>query len=236
MGMFDAKSTVSIVTNVELLGVVNKVVDTKLHAVLNFAEYVQGDEYSFFVSTENGSRRITTCDPHEVDVLTRAANAFKKDKELLKNQNGLSDGTAQIINQLSQLTDLLEKNVISKAKYEELAGPLLNSLNGPKQSARKIPANNFYVYEVDHATSKMMSAVILPVIDGKKYKKSSVGANTYGAFSLPIGEHTFQAKMGAFTSLEWNFNIENEYEQIVIVVEHDTNKGQTLNLFVERHK
>jgi hypothetical protein len=124
------------IQSVQLMGVTNQIVDTKLHAFMNWQENIQANVYSFYVTYENGSHKtIQTYKEDEVSYYMGYIKDKGKDADPLALQGN-------ILEQLEKIKRLFDQNVIDETTYNKQRIELVNRLNG---SVEETDETNIYI-------------------------------------------------------------------------------------------
>ena len=145
------------IQSVQLMGVTNQIVDTKLHAFMNWQENIQANVYSFYVTYTNGSHKtIQTYKEDEVSYYM----SYIKDKGNDTDSLALQDN---IIDQLEKIKRLFDQNVIDETTYNKQRIALVSRLNS---SMEKTDETNVYI--VRDKPQKSGEAKMILYIDGEK--------------------------------------------------------------------
>ena len=199
------------IESVSLVGVVNKVVDTKFHALLNWAEYQQANVYSFYVRyTDGTSKTIETYDQEDINYyLSIIEHQKKKEKQIRQAQeNSTVIDKGSIINQLSQLTELREKNVISEDVYNAQRSELLALLEAPKakKEIQQVPVYNLHIKR--RKKRKMGDAKEFLIVDKKRIRSLDLDEEAH--YKLEVGTHTIRLGRAALRSEEYEIVIDKD--------------------------
>ena len=173
------------IRSVQLMGVTNQIVDTKLHAFMNWQENIQANVYSFYVTYENGSHKtIQTYKEDEVSYYMSYIKDKGNDTDSLALQGN-------IIDQLEKIKRLFDQNVIDETTYNKQRIELVNKLNS---SAENTDVTNIYIAR--DKPQKSGEAKMFLYIDGKK----DTEVDNHVSFHLNEGTYTIWFQRMALSS------------------------------------
>ena len=162
------------IRSVQLMGVTNQIVDTKLHAFMNWQENIQANVYSFYVTYENGTHKtIQTYKEDEVSYYM----SFIKDNENDTDSLALQ---GSVIDQLEKIKRLFDQNVIDETTYNKQRIELVNRLNG---NVKRTDETNISIFR--DKPQKRGEAKMFLYIDGKK------NTEVYSHVDLHLNEGTY---------------------------------------------
>lgn len=155
------------IKSVKLIGVTNQVVDTKLHAFLNWQEHIQANVYSFFVRyTDGTSRTVETYDQDEVSYYM----SFVEREEKRVNKSKETFGRDEVFNQLTQLVNLKDRNVISDEVFERERNLLLAKLDESVSDEDTDKGYNLWIHRTKKRSAGNAKEHLISINDEKDDK------------------------------------------------------------------
>lgn len=191
------------IKSVKLIGVTNQVVDTKLHAFLNWQEHIQANVYSFFVRyTDGTSRTVETYDQDEVSYYM----SFVEREEKRVNKSKETFDRDEVFNQLTQLVNLKDRNVISDEVFERERNLLLAKLDESVSDEDTDKGYNLWIHRTKKRSAGNAKEHL--ILDGVKRKEIDLDSDVY--LTLENGVHTIQFYRIAYYSDKYEIEINSK--------------------------